>query len=649
MNRAYSLLNIKSVDDEKRIMMGVATTPTPDRVSDVVEPMGAQFKNPMPLLWQHDSQRPIGTVRFSKPTKDGIEFEARMPRATESSILKDRIDEAWESVKLKLVSAVSIGFRSLEHAMMDNGGVRFLKTEILELSLVTIPANADATIHTVKSLDTAVRAASGQTDDDADQTKPGVTGLSKVVVSKAVEAKKMTTVKKTVLEQISAFEATRAAKAARMEEIMTKAADEGTTLDETESQEYDGLEGEIKQVDEHLVRLRNLEDSNKRAAVTVNGSTAELGSESRGRVTQISVKRNVPPGIIFTRVLGAKYLAFKHGLSPIEVAKSKFSDTPEVELILRAPIAAMDTVNATSASPLVELDNATGEFVELLRPKTIIGRIPGLNRVPFNIKVPRGTSDPTAYWVGEGKVKPVSSMAFDQIELTFAKVAGIVTQTEELMRFSKPASEGLIRDGLVNAVSYLIDRDFLDPTKAVTDVSPASVTNGVTPRTASGTDADAFRADLGWILDEYEDDNMGADNLVLIMTSKQAGRLSLMRNTLGQNEFASISRQGGSIEGIPVITSNNIVATGGSPVDGSLIVALNASSIMLADDGGVEIDISREASLQMESAPDSPATASTVLVSLWQHNMVAIRAERFINWKKSRDGAVQFIQNAKYA
>jgi len=70
---------------------------------------------------------------------------------------------------------------------------------------------------------------------------------------------------------------------------------------------------------------------------------------------------------------------------------------------------------------------------------------------------------------------------------------------------------------------------------------------------------------------------------------------------------------------------------------------------MLADDGGVEIDISREASLQMESAPDSPATASTVLVSLWQHNMVAIRAERFINWKKSRDGAVQFIQNAKYA
>jgi hypothetical protein len=46
-------------------------------MGDVVEPMGAQFKNPMPLLWQHDSQ-PVGQVTFGKPTKDGIPFEARL-------------------------------------------------------------------------------------------------------------------------------------------------------------------------------------------------------------------------------------------------------------------------------------------------------------------------------------------------------------------------------------------------------------------------------------------------------------------------------------------------------------------------------------------------------------------------------------------
>jgi hypothetical protein len=37
-----------------------------------------------------------------------------------------------------------------------------------------------------------------------------------------------------------------------------------------------------------------------------------------------------------------------------------------------------------------------------------------------------------------------------------------------------------------------------------------------------------------------------------------------------------------------------------------------------------------------------------VLVSLWQHNMVGIRAERYINWGKRRAGAVQFIDSANY-
>src|SRR6185436_2855978 len=103
-----------------------------------------------------------------------------------------------------------------------------------------------------------------------------------------------------------------------------------------------------------------------------------------------------------------------------------------------------------------------------------------------------------------------------------------------------------------------------------------------------------------------------------------------------------------SVEGIPVITSENIVATGGSPVDGYPIVAINANEVLVADDGGVSIDVSREASLQMDSAPDSPETASTVMVSLWQRNMVAIKAERFITWKSGRTGAVQFISSAKY-
>ena len=268
--------------------------------------------------------------------------------------------------------------------------------------------------------------------------------------------------------------------------------------------------------------------------------------------------------------------------------------------------------------------------------------------MPFNIKVPRATQNPTGYWVGEGKVKPLSAMAFDSVSLGIAKVAGIVPITEELLRFSSPSAEGIILDGLRDALAYRTDRDFLDPSKAADDISPASITNGVTAITPTGTTADAFRDDLGSMLANYMAANQNVGGLVLVTTSTMAMRLSLMRNTLGNKEFPDITINGGFLEGIPVITSENIAAPTGSPFDGTLIVAINASEVMLADEGGIEIDVSREASLQMDSAPDSPETASTVSVSLWQHNMVAFKAERFINWKKRRDQAVQYINGANY-
>lgn len=69
--------------------------------------------------------------------------------------MKERVDEAWHSVKSGLVRAVSIGFRELAHEVLKGGGWKFIETEVMELSLVTIPANADATIDFVRSFDTS--------------------------------------------------------------------------------------------------------------------------------------------------------------------------------------------------------------------------------------------------------------------------------------------------------------------------------------------------------------------------------------------------------------------------------------------------------------------------------------------------------------
>lgn len=184
-SRAYATLQIKSVNEEERVIEGIASTPAPDRMGDIVEPLGAKFELPMPLLWQHNHDEPIGHVEFAEATEDGIPFRARLARVNEAGTLRDRIDEAWQSIKAKLVRAVSIGFRALEYSFLDDGGIRFQKWEWLELSVVTIPANTEATIQQIKSIDTRLREEAGIIDEKLPEaTPPAATGEKKVRVVK---------------------------------------------------------------------------------------------------------------------------------------------------------------------------------------------------------------------------------------------------------------------------------------------------------------------------------------------------------------------------------------------------------------------------------------------------------------------------------
>ncbi len=152
--RAWSQFEVKSMDDSLRVLEGVATTPTPDRMGDIVESTGASFELPLPFLWQHDAEQPIGQVVAAKTSGGGIDVRVQLAKIDEPGRLKDRLDEAWQSLKIKLVRGLSIGFAPLEYSYMeDTGGYRFLKWSWLELSAVTIPANADASIAVIKSCD----------------------------------------------------------------------------------------------------------------------------------------------------------------------------------------------------------------------------------------------------------------------------------------------------------------------------------------------------------------------------------------------------------------------------------------------------------------------------------------------------------------
>ncbi len=353
----------------------------------------------------------------------------------------------------------------------------------------------------------------------------------------------------------------------------------------------------------------------------------------------------------FTRYCLALARAKGHRSEALEIAKANeqwSTETPDVEAVLRSAVAAGTTTDSTWAGPLVQYQNLVSEFIEYLRPLTIIGRIPGLRYVPFKVKIPRQTGTSTANWVGEGQAKPVSALSFDSVTLDIATISDIVIFTQQLARHSSPAAEQIIRDDLAAKIVSFMDAQFVDPTVASSGSNPASITNGLSPTVASGTTGDALRTDIGALIEVFLEANMQLNSPVWLMSQVTAARINLIRNALGQKEYPELNVNGGNFEGFPVVTSQSIPATGGSPTDGYPIILLNAGDILIADDGQVRIDASSEASLQMETAPDSPTSGTTTLISLWQQGLMGIKADRDINWVKRRSTAVGYISNAKY-
>ncbi|MCT5924320.1 phage major capsid protein [Pseudomonas aeruginosa] len=658
-NRAYSTLEVKALDDEKRVITGIASTPSPDRMQDVVEPKGAQFKLPIPFLWQHNHDEPIGHVTDAKVTQKGIEVSVQLTQVEEPGKLKDRLDEAWQSIKSGLVRGLSIGFSAKEFEQIPGSwGLRFLSWEWFELSAVTIPANAEATITSVKSIDREQRAALGIKSVPVVRITPAGASAIKtktIKVPKPQEGNDM----KTTAEQIAEFEATRVSKAAEMEAIMTKAAEAGETLDADQSEQFDTLEAEIAAIDKHIGRLKQMQ---KAQAATARPVTDEPNAQSAKALDfqkfQVRSKntQKLEPGIALARA--AKCLALGHlqHRDAISIAKSLYDGQDAIiaathRLVTKAAVAAATTSDATWAGPLVGDETSVfADFVEYLRPQTILGRfgtngIPSLRRVPFRVPLIGQTSGGDGYWVGEGQAKPLTKFDFERNTLEPLKVANIAVATMEVIRDSSPSADGIIRDQLAAALRQRLDIDFIDPDKAaVAGVSPASILNGVVGIASSGTDADAVRADLKALFSAFIAANNAPTSGVFIMTATMALSLSLMVNALGQPEFPTITMTGGTLNGLPVIVSE-FVPTDSS---GSIVALVNASDIYLGDEGGIDLSMSTEASLQMDNAPDNPTTSSAVLVSLFQRNLVAFRAERAISWARRRTSAVAYLTGVNW-
>ena len=517
MDRAYALLNVKSVDAERRMFAGIASTPELDRQGDSVDPAGVTFRNPLPLLLHHNQQAPVGTVTLTATPK-GILFEARIPEVHEPGRLKDRVDEAWHSIKAGVITGVSIGFRLLEHAIehLGTGGRRLKKTEIFELSLVTIPANASATILTVKHL--------AAVDSNREYRRP--------VTPNAAPKEALPMKDPMPLPRLSDI----------------------TKQQVREQQSLDFMK--------YLSTLASLRGSPERA--------------------------------------GELYLQrFPESFSASTMRKMLEQGGYET----KAAVAPGTSTDAVWAKPLVGIQQLTSGFLAIAHAQSLLGRL-DLELIPFNTKVPYQTADANFVWMPEAFNAPTSKLAFsDGITLPPTKVVGIVVLTAELVKLSAPGTAKAMRNCLMSGLNSYVDKQFLNPAvAAVAGTNPASILNGVTPLVGTSDVVASVKA----LIASFFTTSPGSENPILIANGAY----------------------GAAIKGqVPGFGLEVVI----SEAAASNIIILDPARVFYAD-GGLEVDYSEKAMLEMADPATTPVTAAVVFTSLWQQNLAGFRLTRFVSW-----------------
>jgi len=146
---------IKADEDEDGMFEGMASTfGNMDLVGDVIrrgafkESLKRRPAHKVKMLWQHRSDEPLGVFSEMKETRQGLFVRGQLAL----SIQRGR--EAHELMKLGAIDALSIGFRVPEGgAETDKDGNRILREiDLMEVSVVTFPANPKAEIGRVKSI-----------------------------------------------------------------------------------------------------------------------------------------------------------------------------------------------------------------------------------------------------------------------------------------------------------------------------------------------------------------------------------------------------------------------------------------------------------------------------------------------------------------
>ncbi len=630
----------------------VMSDATVDRYGDIIEPsawkLGSFTRNPI-ALFGHDSSFVIGTWKNVRVESGKLIGRLELLRQG----ISERLDEIRAAVEAGVLRAVSVGFQPLaaEPISGPGGGQRYTSAELLECSLVSIPANPNA-LAIAKQLhlsDDATRLIFGKSADEIGTIVRRETSGEPALNRPPSRNTKMTTLSQRIENT--------------QNELVTLRDNLGTAIDN--GGDIDAVTAEIEQKDATLASLKRAEKAlgqpgDQPQTVTVTPTRVETRPvEQRGvdlRRVPAAVAEKVAPADYVLRAATIKVLAHIHKESPEVIRQRTYGDDAATKLIFdhvtKAATAPATTTTSGWAAQLVQTVNA--DFMDSLIPASVYPELSARGlRLTFGrngaISIPTRSATPTiaGSFVAEGAPIPVRQGAFSSQSLTPKKMAVISTFTREIAQHSVPAIEGLIRNAIQEDTSVAVDSVLLDAV-AASAIRPAGLRNGVTATTAtSGGGITALTTDAKNLVTAL----IGATNgnvraPVWIMNPAQALSIALTGNAGGDFVFAD-AMNGGNFLGYPVIQSPTVTA-------GMLILVDAADFVSVTGDEPL-FDISDQATLHMEdTAPlaigtaGSPNTVAAPVRSLFQTDSIGIRMILPMNWTLRRTGVLAWTQNVTW-
>lgn len=127
-----------------------------------------------------------------------------------------------------------------------------------------------------------------------------------------------------------------------------------------------------------------------------------------------------------------------------------------------AVVKALSAGTGSAGGYLVPPEYST-DLIELLRPQAAVRRL-GATVLPMDtgtLNIPKLAGGGSANYIGENTNIPKTEPTFGQITLTWKKLAALVPISNDLLRFSSPAADAIVRDDLVAAMALREDLAFI--------------------------------------------------------------------------------------------------------------------------------------------------------------------------------------------